>query len=351
MPTAPPKKKAPPKKVRPKELFLARNSEISTFKDCRLKWKWAYWDELKSKDQGPALTFGSIAHAAWERWYIPGKKRGQHPAEAFVEVYSEYLKDHDELMMAIGDEVYGADDVGVEMMTNYVDEYGKDPNIEVIAPEMVFQVDVYDPVTGRYLFTYTGIIDGVIRWIPTGKIGFLEHKTGTGLTPFGAPETLDDQGGGYWTFAPDFLVHQGIIKKKSDLDFILYNRARKAFKDARPVNEKGQSLNKNGTVSKVQPMPLFRRSWMLRAEGDRVEVFKRVKDATREMRMLRDGIPMPDGEPLGIYKNPDKHCNWCQFRDMCEVHESGGDWQALRDYGFVKWEPYTTHAIKRDEEL
>lgn len=63
----------------------------------------------------------------------------------------------------------------------------------------------------------------------------------------------------------------------------------------------------------------------------------------REMRLCRSG-------KLGVYKNPDRHCGYCEYRDMCEIHESGGDWEAIRDQLFTTWNPYEDHQDNHDEE-
>src|SRR5215471_16526948 len=49
------------------------------------------------------------------------------------------------------------------MLENYVDEYGTDPDYEVLVMEMPFQVIVPHRATGEPLFLYTGVIDRVWR--------------------------------------------------------------------------------------------------------------------------------------------------------------------------------------------
>lgn len=351
---------------------MIRTSERTSFKKCRQAWWWAYVEHLKPIRVSSPLFFGSMAHAALEQWYIPGRKRGTHPAETFEKLWEEWLAQGGEEVMV---EDYTAGELGIAMMKNYVLEFGEDKDIEVIEPEMLFQVDVHHPVSGRYLFTYVGTVDGLIRHIKKKRIGFLEHKTGANLDPFGAPLTLDEQNGAYWTFAPYHLRDMGLLEEDQWPDFMMYNRLRKAMADARPKNKDGYALNKPakadlvsearrrelvtsgsvdeliailqadgfdalqlGAVSKSQPTPLFRREFIPRGHGDRVNVFSRAINEAREMQLTRDGI-------LEVYKNPDKHCNWCEFRDMCEVHENGSDWKAMRSALFTTWNPYDEHEI------
>lgn len=314
---------------------MIRTSERSSYKHCRQAWWWAYVEHLRPIRVKSPLFFGSMAHEALEHWYIPGKERGVHPAETFERLWNEWLDSGGEEVMV---EDWPAGELGVRMMNNYVDHFGEDKNWEVIQPEMLFQVDVMHPVSGRYLFTYVGTIDAVIRDLTTGKVGLLEHKTGAGLDPFGSPITLDDQNGAYWTFAPFDLRERGLLGPDEWPAFMIYNRLRKAWGDERPKNAEGYALNKDGSVSKRQPTPLFRREPLDRRHGDRVGIFARAINEVREMQLVREG-------KLDVYKNPDKHCTWCEFRDMCEVHETGGDWEAMRDGLYTKWNPYDEHEI------
>jgi hypothetical protein len=44
------------------------------------------------------------------------------------------------------------------------------------------------------------------------------------------------------------------------------------------------------------------------------------------------------------YKMPSKDCGWCQWRDLCELHEQGDDWKELRRVATKKWDPYKDHV-------
>jgi hypothetical protein len=67
----------------------------------------------------------------------------------------------------------------------------------------------------------------------------------------------------------------------------------------------------------------------------------RVKDQVWDMLMARQN---PENN---VYKNPGPqfkpNCAFCGFRDGCELHETGNDWQAFFKHAFVKWEPYDAH--------
>jgi hypothetical protein len=201
---------------------------------------------------------------------------------------------------------------------------------------------VYHPTSKRYLFTMVGTIDLTFRDRRTNTIGFMEHKTGATLAPFNAPEDLDEQSGTYWTYGPQWLRHIGAIAEDDKLDFIMFNRLRKAFADTRPKDAEGHSLNQNGSVSKKQPSPLFKRSSVYRNAHDSKILDRRIRAVDREMKLIAN-------KKLEVYKNPGRHCGYCAFRAMCEVHESGGDWKYMRDELYTIGDPYDEHGFDEEE--
>jgi hypothetical protein len=331
------------------ELLLVRNSELSTWIRCRYKWDWAYNEGLTPKRSAAALRFGSLTHEALAVWYKPGLKRGRKPWLTFKDLYNEQLKELGQFGMYADDDWTDALSLGEEMLRHYVEEYGLDDLIEVIAPEQPFQIDVSDPDTGEYLYTQVGTFDAVIRDKVTKKIGLFEHKTAKAIKT--THLNMDPQAGTYWAFGPDWLRDQGILSKKEDLDFILYNFLRKAKKDTRPRNKAGQYLNKptkanpKGEVSKSQPPPYFQRELVYRSDEERISVMRRNIAMVREMIAVREG-------KMEIYKNPTRDCSWdCAFGQsgMCELHEGGDDWEMIRDAEFTFWDPYEGHDLAYDD--
>jgi hypothetical protein len=320
-------------------LILRRNSEIQDYKECRQKWYWSYVKGWTPRKKKVALELGTLVHAGLEHYYPAGRKRGPHPARTVKVLYDEYLRQGgEELKLKVDDDKSNVMmiDLAVEMLQNYVKEYGKDDWVDVLAPEQQYQVDVHDPDTGDYLFTAVGTVDLCFRDLRSNRVGFMEHKTGATLEPFSAPEELDEQSGTYWVFGPQWLKHIGALPEDEELDFIMFNRLRKQFGDKRPMNEQGQRLNQNGSVSKNQPAPLFKRSYVYRNEHDRMILEKRIISCDKEMKMVVD-------DELDVYKHPGRHCGFCGFREMCEVHETGGDWKSMVKALYIRKDPYAEH--------
>jgi hypothetical protein len=332
-----------------------RNSERSTFARCPQAWDWAFVDRLKPKTPKPALRFGLLVHSAMEDYYLPGLKRGIHPVKSFLWLYDADEKRNG--AMTWGDRESGSRinyrDLGEEMLTNYIDHYGKDSRWKVLAKEFPFHCPVYHPKTKRVMFTFVGVIDLVVLDRQTGFTGIVDHKT-TGDDPTKKTDVLilDDQTSGYWSFGQEALRREGMIKKGTRLDGMLFNFLRKGKKDDRPQNELGQYLNQPktkaerergyGEVSKTQPPPLFHREPVYRSEYDNESFRYRAISQWRVMQMMREG-------DLPVYKTPGvlhaPHCRMCEFKEMCELQESGADWEEFRDRVMVTWDPYSQHEI------
>jgi len=362
----------------PQQLVTIRNSERTTWRRCRQKWHWSYRKGLEPKKVGTALTFGSMAHKALELWYPPGTERGIHPAEtmsALIDEHHELFSQWDE----DGNKV-PASELGLAMMNGYVDEYGLDKKIEIIHPEELFQIDVYDR-KGRYLCTMVGQFDALGINLRTGRMIILEHKTAKTIEQVRLNSQYGEQGLSYWWSATLWLRHKGFLKADQFIDGILYNFLRKGLADDRAKDPMGRALNKPGKdalkaacataglpisgtmealtdrlmleggfsemeiaelgeVSKVQPSPLFHRQEVPLDPVHMDMFYKRLQRECREIVLAKNGR-------LDIYKNPTRDCAWdCSFRDVCEVHEMGQDFSMMLEFDFKKWDPYQDHYLE-----
>ena len=357
--------------------LLLRNSERVTYLRCRQKWEWGWLQGWTPKVAAPALRFGTLIHEALAAYYKPGKRRGPHPAKTFRKMYDEELEEVSRFGFRDEDgEWQDAGVMGIDMLEHYVEHYRGDPHIEVIAPEQPFRVDLSKSNGKGYLVTPVGTFDAIIRNLETGKIGLFEHKTATAIST--AHLSLDEQAGTYHALAGSWLHEQGLLKKGEEIDFILYNYLRKALRDDRPRNEAGQYLNKptkadlfeaadelfvethpkmtleqlrqayvdagedpdlHGQVSKSQPPPYFEREPVWRDEHDREQLLFRIRAQAWEMKEATEGR-------LPIYKRPTPGCSGgmgeskCAFFDVCELHETGSDWEEMMELTLTRWDPY-----------
>lgn len=367
-----------------------RNSERIALTTCPQKWWWAYEDRLKTLVPGPALRFGTLVHSALELYYQPGLKRGPHPRSTFERLYEETTAESYEMGFKDEDGTWhNMGELGAVLMDEYVDHYGEDNRWEVLSTEQAFRVPLTDPVSGLQ-FTFVGVIDLVMRDRASGKrkeVWLWDHKTcKDDPTKKAAALIMDEQSSSYWKYGVMWLREQGIIRPGTNLQGMWFNFLRKGMPDDRPRNKDGHYLNKPskdvlveaytrkfkeappkgatvadlshligpkraaqlGEVSKTQPAPLFHREPVYRGEYDGEMVHKRTLAQARMMHYLRTGKLELTKTP-GTLHSP--HCNWCEFRNMCELHETGGDWETVKKYEFSVWEPYAQHEINNGEKV
>lgn len=333
-----------------------RTSERGTFKRCRWKW-WHEFEELiKPITATPPLRFGSLVHTALAAYYPPGVKRGIHPSITFER---EYQRELDELGTEFGmrvqreaeeDEVWvEARELGIAMLDAYVDEYGKDPQWEVLVTEQPFQQVVYKPWTvdpnyptgaqqnAEPWFLYVGILDGIWRHRKTKKLHVVDHKTAASIQL--GYLAMDDQATAYWTWGLDWIYDQALLAPNEKPAGMLFNFLRKALPDKRPKNAAGQFLNKDGSISLKQPPAYFHRQPIYRDWAERENARRRVIEEFSDIEEIRTSR-------AGYYKNPGQFtCPGCWLMDICELHEVGADFEEVKRQTTKSWEPYAPHEV------
>jgi hypothetical protein len=286
-----------------------------------------------------ALWFGTGVHIALAEWYGMGFDRGRHPAKTFAEWCGDEVRSIKASLTERDREWFDeplyidAQELGVAMLREYVRHYGDDPNLEVLAIEQAFEVDL--EYEGETIVTFAGTFDGVALDHDDGLIYLLEHKTAASIKT--AHLSLDDQAGGYFAAADTVLHAQGILGPKEHVAGVMYNFLRKSVPDDRPKNKAGASLNKDGSVSKKQPAIAFHREWVDRGPREVATQFRRIVSEVRWMNAIRDG-------ELPVTKSITDMCPYCQFFVMCGLHEKGGQaWKEYRDIQYKTYDPYADH--------
>src|SRR5579872_1493682 len=253
-------------------LPIVRTSERALVRKCPQAWFWAYRMGLVVPDglMSDHLWLGIGVHEALAQWYKKGKRRGRHPAQFFDEWAGDdirYIRTYmdDEHREWYDEPKYeDAHELGFAMLENYVEEYGKDSDWEVLATEQPFKVKISRQ--GQPLAYFASRFDGVIRSAEDGQVYLLEHKTAGSIRT--AYLDLDDQAGAYWAVASSVLREKGILGPKENIAGIIYNFLRKWMGDDRPQDEHGNYLNKDGSVSKKQPPPAFQRETVTRSPAE-----------------------------------------------------------------------------------
>ncbi|AVD99692.1 exonuclease [Mycobacterium phage Cuke] len=319
---------------------LLRNSERVDFRRCPQRWHWRWNEHLVPIDfsTGP-LVFGTFGHLALAEWYIPGAERGRHPAETWDEITKDYMD-------AVRSDITGYLDEETEMtwedaralghslLVDYVEEYGKDEQWEVLWVEHPGNQLIPHPRNkNKAIVDYAFTLDLIVRdHEHGGRIRYIDHKF------MKVVQTnhlwIDSQNGGYLAIGTHQLRKAGVIGPKESVRDLIYNFVRKAKRDERERNRFGEYLNKDGSVSARQPTPRFVRYPVTKTAAERNSQIDHIGNEALHMKAFRDG-------KLSLHKNPTRDCTWdCSFFALCQVHESGGDVEETKKMLYRKEDPY-----------
>lgn len=359
-------------------LPLVRTSERSDFKRCPWLWNESWVKGLTSVRTPTWSWFGTAIHAGLEVRYKPGKKRGslKKVLEAFEESMDGQIgKIYTEGGEIEESEVVDGRELGIAMLKGYVEEYGEEKHIEVIHSEQSFQIDVPHPTKpGEVICVYAGTWDSL--WRIDGVLWIVDHKTRKQFPSNTDFYDLNDQAGSYLWVAPEVLIHLGILTKKEAKKImgLQFNLLRKQMPSARPVEADGYVHNKPtkadyeaalspvmdlptrlptiavleeyahkqnikvlGEVSKVQPLPLFKRVVAERSLEERATQGQRVQAEAMWMEAVRNG-EMP------LFKTPTEDCVRCQLFDYCQADEHDhAEGQELAEVLLRRRDPYRDH--------
>lgn len=304
---------------------------------------------LRQKTFG-ALDLGTWMHSALEGWYVPGDRRQGELADHFNVAADAAIADA-ERAGAPSYDLEKAEELaalGEAMCKAYTKHYDNDRDVIVIGTEIPLEFTFPDHrgnLTAKHLLKP----DMVFQSRKTGLFWLMENKTASTL---GRTEHLgiDDQARPYGAMAERALRNAGVLGRKDVLSGITYNYLRKAFPDERLRNEKGEALNRNGTVSKKQPAPLFlRKEIKMTAEAKR-RALNRIRAESLIITADAQAIRSGHIDPADIWKTPHHSCpKFCDYFAMCDSEEQGGDVRTFERTMYTVQDPYAQYNNSTDE--
>lgn len=319
---------------------LLRNSERTDFRRCPQRWWWRWREHLVPIEMGfGPLVFGTLGHLALADYYLPGDKRGPHPAETWDIVTKAFVNEHRSELTGYVDEdtEMGWDkliELGRQMLINYINTYGADDHWTVLWTERPGNQLVrhpYDKTKSIVRYSYT--MDLIIRdHLENGRIRYVDHKFMKQIMV--KHLGIDSQNGGYLAIGTHQLRKEGLIRETESVRDLVYNFLRKAVPPDKPRNALGEYLNKDGSVSKVQPSPFFVRHSVEKSKLERNQQIIHIGNEALHMKAFVD-------KRLPLHKNPTKDCSWdCSFFSLCGIHESGGNVEMAKRALFKLDDPY-----------
>ncbi len=322
------------------KLPLIRSHERIDYKRCPKKWYWKWRKGLVPKAiRFSALELGTWVHSAFDAWYDIGNRRVGELVDHFNQVADWALE------TAVGHGVPNhviekgeeAAELGAAMMTAYQKHYGQDDDIDVIGTEipLAFEMGIEGKVVAQHLLKP----DMVFHWKSRGGIWLMENKTAVSVST--EHLAIDDQARPYGAMAERALRRAGVIGKHDRVRGILYNYIRKALPDQRMTNEKGQYLNKNGSVSARQPKPYFVRHPVTLTRQAKARSLRRILGESVLITQVTEGLRSKRIDPIDLPKTPHKSCpRFCDFFSICTAEENGSDITEMTRLMYVRQNPY-----------
>lgn len=323
------------------KLPVIRRSERAASQRCLHMWYWAWRKGLvpKVKKFG-ALDLGAWMHAAFAVWYGKGFKREgtlkfnfQVAAELAISLAkSEGAPDH------VIEAAYELLSLGESMCDAYQEKYGNDPEVNVIQAEIPLEFTISNPA-GKIIAVHKFKPDLIYRKKGEAGIWLMEHKTAKSIRI--EHLVIDNQARPYGAMAEAALRKVGILQPGETVKGILYNFLRKGFSDARPKNDKGQSLNKDGSISKTQPAALFLRKPITMTRKAKIVTLRRVQDDAVFLTMLTAQLRNGKMKGENLPKTSHYSCpKMCDYFTMCVAEEEGTDIRDMERDLYIRRDPY-----------
>lgn len=322
------------------ELPLIRSHERIDFKRCPKKWYWK-WRKgyVPRQAQFGALELGTWVHAAMAAWYGKGLRRNGDLAELFFNIAQLAIVDaqHDGAPDHVLDKAEELLSLGEAMMTAYQAFYKKDENVFVLGAEVPLEFTI--SAGGRIVAVHKLKPDLVFMDNQNG-VWLMETKTAKSIRTEHLP--IDDQARPYGAMAERALRRAGLLKQRHQFKGIRYNFIRKALPDLRPRNEQGKALNKNGSISKKQPTPMFERPSITLTNPAKAIALKRVQQDTLTVTAIALALRTGKVRAEDLPKTPHWSCpRHCQFWDPCKAEEAGTDIRPMLKALYIQRNPYT----------
>lgn len=316
-----------------------RSGERMDYKRCRKKWYWRWRRGLRPRAHrfGP-LELGTWLHEALAVWYGEGRKTPLYlhfvaQAELAISLAMagnapEHIIDKAEELAVLG-----------EAMCKAYERYWQgDPNVRVIAAEVALEFTIPDD-DGRIIAKHMLKPDLVFA-DEHDDVWLMEHKSAAQVST--EHLAIDDQARPYGAMAERSLRRLGHVRKGQRFRGIMYNFLRKALPDERETNAEGKYLNKNGSVSKKQPPPLFVRKPITMTRAEKVLTLQRVQRETIEITNVTMGLRSGQINPAHLMKTPHKSCpKTCDFWAMCVEEEKGTDIRDMERMMYIREDPYS----------
>ena len=301
---------------------LVTNSEIQTFKDCRRKWWFSHWRQLRRKRQTARVPreVGDVVHKRIDRYYQGGM---------VDDVMAELEKDQARMLEQFPDQEKDVKEI-IEfariMLTGYfewLEETGADAHLTILESESVVRTEILEGVE------LGGKLDARVFNSETNARQFLETKT---------------------TGSFDELLKLAHLNEQF-YEYHLLERLTQEDDDPRTDGTLLNMLRRVKRTSRAKP-PFYAREPVWHNETELRSFYHRVIGTISDI--LRVEYQLANGEnPLRVvYPRPSRDCSWkCDFADVCPmVDDDNVDHEGYLEAHFERHDPNQRYSGTESEE-
>ena len=277
-------------------------SELDTFRQCPLKHALAYKQRWrKDQEEGSALSRGTLWHNVMEQHYLGIQEQALRDTKSTEAVLLAHARTRVLPWLHTQGQQTEQQILVEWMYEGYVEQYGSDPQWEILATELPVETWLLNERGNRTRFRLKAKIDLIVRDRTFGGVWAVDHKSAKDLDRQKSVD-LDDQFGLY-----SWLLRQ----------------------IGKPV--RGSTYSGARTQRNKGPMTLESRFSRIRMARTDIELNNLALDAYRAARMAYS--PMND-QP---YSSPNPQtCGWkCDFEQVHLAARKGVPiTPLLKDFGF-----------------
>jgi RecB family exonuclease len=289
------------------------NSEIQTFKDCRRRWWFQYYRNLKPLQQNytGALALGSRVHAALDDYYSKGIP--------LLEAYGNYVEADREALVSQFRETVELDteaELGRIMLEGYlawVDENGIDAELEMISTEEIISMPMFDGEV-----ELQGKLDMRVRRKADGVRLFRDFKTvGGSFTEFGAMAHMNEQ------ILTYMLLEAANNAEGERCDGGIFTMLKKVKRTA------------NAKPPFYDQIEVRHNTFALRA------FWNRIHGTVRDLLSVRKELDNGGDHHYLAYPRPSRDCKWkCSFFAVCPLFDDGSAAERAISELYASGDPY-----------
>jgi CRISPR/Cas system-associated exonuclease Cas4 (RecB family) len=301
---------------------IITHSDISQFLTCRRIWQYNYILDFRPKEKltGP-LALGTRVHAALEAFY------GGETDDPVAWIVQKGKDDLAALELADDSKPWDMDNmyddmiIGKNCIVSYMDwlaETGADDRLETVSVEEKVEV----PILGG---------KAVLR----GKVDLLQVDISSGLL------CVND----FKTYARDDGLREQLERSYQHWCYLIGMQA--LYPERNVECARYTCIRKLKKLPKTAPAsPIVQRFTVPATRRNMKTKRAQIERIASEMIYLRDQT-----DPAVFYPTPGKHCNWCDYRQPCEIADESQEASlALLSNGkYVSGTRYSRYETKEPE--